>query len=63
MQPTINVRTQLYTNDAARNWLAIWDCLLSPTGIGDLEIVFPNERLKLEFCLRFSEYVCAQSTT
>ena len=58
MRPTARVQTRIYTDNRARSWLAMWDCLLSPTGIGDLEIVFPNERLKMEFCLRFSEYVC-----
>ena len=58
MRPTVRALSKIYADNTARSWLALWDCLLSPTGIGDLEIVFPSERLKLEFCLRFPQYVC-----
>ena len=57
MKPCINVITTIYTDSDARNWLSIRDCQLSPTNLGGMEIVFPSERAKLEFCLRFSEYV------
>lgn len=59
MPSTVRVHTSIYADNTARSWLAIWDCLLSPTGLGDLEVVFPSEQIKLEFCLRFSEYVCS----
>jgi hypothetical protein len=62
MLPTARVPTTLYTDSDARNWLTIYHCLLSPTKLGDLEIVFPSESAQLEFFLRFGHYRCAQST-
>lgn len=62
MKHTIHVRTELYTDSDARNWLAIHNCAISPTKLGGLEIVFNSEQNKLEFCLRWAEYVCERST-
>lgn len=61
-RPTLTVSTQLYTDNTARNWLTVHSCQMSPTVIGGLEIVFSSEQSKLEFCLRFAQYVCTQST-
>ena len=57
MLPTINVLTTIYTDRDARNWMTIRDCQLSPNNLGGMEIVFPSEQIKLEFCLRFGQYV------
>lgn len=63
MRSTIHVRTELYTDSDARNWLTVNDCLLTPTKLGGLEIVFDSEQTLLEFCLRWAHYVCERSTT
>jgi hypothetical protein len=57
MRPTINVLATIYTDSDARSWMTIRDCQLSPSDLGDMEVVFPSERYKLEFCLRFGQYV------
>lgn len=57
MKPCINVITTIYTDSDARNWLTVRDCGLSPTNLGGMEVVFPSEQAKLEFCLRFGQYV------
>lgn len=57
---TVIVRTEIYTNSDLRNWLAVRDCLLSPTGLGGLQIVFPSDTAKLEFCLQWADYVISE---
>jgi hypothetical protein len=57
LRPTINVLTTIYTDADARNWLTIRDCVLSPNNLGGMEVIFTSEQQKLEFCLRFAEYV------
>jgi hypothetical protein len=56
MKPTITVAAKIYVDSAARNWLAIHGCSVSPTTLGNMEIVFASEHQRLEFMLRFSEY-------
>lgn len=56
MRPTITVNTSIYSDSQARHWLALYHCLVTPTKLGDMEITFPDDRLKLEFLLKFSQY-------
>lgn len=61
---TLQVSTQVYHNSDARNWLAVHNCVLSPTKLGQLEIVFTSAAAVTEFSLRFGHLVtCTQSTT
>lgn len=55
-RPRLQVRTELYTDSNARNWLAIRECLVSPTALGTLEVVFRSQRDLVEFSLLYSHY-------
>jgi len=57
MKPTTQVSTDIYQDSHARDWLAIRGCLLSPNGLGGLEIVFESDQIKTEFCLMFGHYL------
>lgn len=56
IMPSITVSTKIYTDSAARNWLAIHGCSLTPTKLGNMEISFASTRQQLEFLLKFGEY-------
>lgn len=61
---TTTVNALIYADTDARNWLTVHDCLVSPTKLGLMEITFSTEQQKLEFFLRFPQYVqCLQSNT
>jgi len=57
MRPTIQVKTSIYTDSDARNWLTVRGCQLSPNALGGLEVVFESDLIKTEFCLRFGHYL------
>lgn len=56
MRYTALVKPLLYSDRDARNWLAIRNCTVSPSTLGDLEVTFTSESQKLEFFLRFAHY-------
>lgn len=61
---TTTVNALIYADTDARNWLTVHDCLVSPTKLALMEITFNSEQHKLEFFLRFPQYVrCTQSGT
>lgn len=59
---TALVKPLLYSDRDARNWLAVRNCMVSPTTLGQLEVEFPSEQQKLEFFLRFSQYAAQQES-
>jgi hypothetical protein len=59
---TALVKPLLYSDRDARNWLAIRDCLVSPTTLGRLEVTFASEQQKLEFFLRFAQYAATRES-
>ena len=61
MPYTALVKPLLYSDRDARNWLAIRNCPVSPTTLGQLEVTFNSESQKLEFFLRFAQYASQQA--
>ena len=57
MHNTTEVPVLIYSDRDARNWLSIHSCPVTPTTLGNMEIQFSSQQAKVEFFLRFPQYV------
>jgi hypothetical protein len=59
----IQVKPAIFSDHDCRNWLAINQCQLIPTKLGDLIIEFTSEMLQQSFISRYPYYACTPYTS